>query len=149
MHKTYLNNNSHINDHLQSAWNKYGADIFLFQVLEKINPADDEVLKQKEIDYIKKFKSYDRSFGYNRTIGGDGVKDYDGTVRDKISKSESKKPVVQLDLEGNYINTYRNCNFAAKAVGGACENVRACCDKKYGRKTTKGYIWIYKDEYEN
>lgn len=149
-HKKSLNNNTHINEHLQSAWNKYGADNFRFQILEVVDISDGtDILKQKEVDYIEKFKSYDRRFGYNRTIGGDGIKDYDGTIRDKISKAESQNAVVQLDLAGNYIDTYRNCNFAAKAVNGSGENIRACCDKKYGRKTTKGYIWMYENEYQN
>lgn len=34
-HKYTLRNDLHINDHLQKAWNKYGEDNFLFEILEE------------------------------------------------------------------------------------------------------------------
>jgi len=34
-HKYTLRNNSHINEHLQRAWNKYGEESFVFEVLEE------------------------------------------------------------------------------------------------------------------
>jgi group I intron endonuclease len=37
-HLKMLRHNNHPNRHLQSAWNKYGATVFEFEILEKCNP---------------------------------------------------------------------------------------------------------------
>ena len=66
----------------------------------------------------------------------------------KISISETLYPVVRLNLNGEFICEYRNCRLAADFVGGNTENIRACCDKKRGRKTAYGSIWMYKFDYE-
>ena len=34
-HINALENNSHVNKHLQSSWNKYGSESFVFVVLEE------------------------------------------------------------------------------------------------------------------
>lgn len=43
-HKSDLNNNKHINNHLQAAWNKYGKDNFLFEIVEEVKNSE-ELLK--------------------------------------------------------------------------------------------------------
>lgn len=49
-HRWKLNNNSHDNQYLQNAWNKYGKDNFEFCVLEIVS--DKDLLDDKEIEYI-------------------------------------------------------------------------------------------------
>lgn len=144
-HKNALNHNRHVNTHLQAAWNTYGENNFQFTILEL---CDKEVIKEKEIYYISMFKTQDRRFGYNKTSGGDGVKDLNDECVDKISISETLYPVVQLDLNGRFIYEYRNCRIAAENIGAKTENIRNCCNKKYGCKTVYGYIWMYKFDYD-
>ena len=144
-HKNSLNGGYHINEHLQSAWDKYGENNFSFYIIEVCN--EDE-LKSKEIYYIDKFKSQNRLYGYNKTSGGDGIKDLSEECAEKISLSESKRPVVCLSVNGDFISEYRNCRIAADCVGGNTENIRVCCDKKKGHKTMYGFIWMYKEDYE-
>ena len=67
-HRSELNNGTHINPHLQSAWYKYGESNFRFDVIYKAIDEDD-ALKHEEY-YIAKYKSYNSSFGYNLTKGG-------------------------------------------------------------------------------
>ena len=144
VHKHKLNNNSHINKHLQQAWNKYGENNFDFYIIEK---CDKNFLKEREKYYIEKYKTNNRVYGYNKTSGGDGVKDLSFESREKISISETKFPIVCLNLDGTFVKEYRNCNEAAKFLKGRAENIRECCKKRYGYKTQYGYIWMYKDEY--
>ena len=59
-HKSELNNNRHINDYLQNAWNKYGEDNFSFIVIEECKESE---LNEKEIYYINKYNSMNN--GYN------------------------------------------------------------------------------------
>jgi group I intron endonuclease len=144
-HKINLNNERHINEHLQAAWNLYKEHSFIFYVIESCLPHE---LAEREIYYISKFKTRDRLFGYNMTDGGDAVKNLDKSCADKISVAETLYPVIRLSLEGKFICEYRNCRFAAEDVGGNTENIRVCCDKKYGRKTMYNSIWMYKFDYE-
>ena len=49
-HKNCLNKGTHINKHLQAAWNKYGENSFSFEVVEKCNPEDNLEIEQKYVD---------------------------------------------------------------------------------------------------
>ena len=53
---------------IYNAINKYGSENFYVETLEDNMPIDE--LDQKEIEYIKKYNSYEN--GYNSTPGGDG-----------------------------------------------------------------------------
>lgn len=53
---------------MQSAWNKYGENSFIFSVLQECNI---NVLSALEIKYIEKYDSFNN--GYNLTIGGEGT----------------------------------------------------------------------------
>lgn len=68
-HYIDLKNNNHHSIELQRAFNKYGKDNFeiKYDVFEKITQ---EQLAQKEMEYIKKYDSYQN--GYNETLGGQG-----------------------------------------------------------------------------
>jgi len=65
-HRWKLNNNSHDNQHLQLSWNKYGADAFIFEVIECID--DSKLLNTREIYWIDIYKS--RGLSYNIQPGG-------------------------------------------------------------------------------
>jgi len=77
-HLFLLKKNKHYNKHLQSAWNNDGK-YFEFSIIET---CDDCNWKDREMFWIKEFKSRDGEFGYNLTLGGDGglgrtVSDYE------------------------------------------------------------------------
>ncbi|NBO22990.1 hypothetical protein EBU94_06605 [bacterium] len=63
LHRHYLNKKKHVNMHLQTAWDLYGEESFVFSVLETLN--DKESLLQKEKYYIELYQSTDRNKGYN------------------------------------------------------------------------------------
>lgn len=61
-HKWYLNHNIHHNSHLQSSWNKYGADAFEFTILLECETDD---LLTNELKFIMAHNSFDNNYGYN------------------------------------------------------------------------------------
>jgi hypothetical protein len=64
--------------------------------------------------------------------------------QDEIYKqiiSKRNRKVIQFDIHGIRLNSFDNCNEAAKYVGAASSNINRCCNGK--TKTAKGYIWIY------
>ena len=46
-HKSSLNKNIHKNYHLQSSWNKYGKDTFIFNIVEKCSFDQLQIIEQK------------------------------------------------------------------------------------------------------
>lgn len=62
-HKWFLSHNKHHNPHLQLAWNKYGAIVFEFSILEvESNPS---LLLEAEQRWMQWFGCCDRLRGYN------------------------------------------------------------------------------------
>ena len=53
IHRHQLNKNTHANLHLQSSWNKYGAENFDFSVLEIVEPKSCLIREQFYIDNIR------------------------------------------------------------------------------------------------
>jgi hypothetical protein len=60
--------------------------------------------------------------------------------------SKASRPVVQLDLEGNYIREFESATLAAKHVGAKNPSgIISVCNKVGHCKTAKGFKWRYKD----
>lgn len=78
-HKYDLRHHTHDNQHLQSAWDKYGETNFMFDIIEL---CDKDILSEKECYYIKSFQSQSHQNGYNLTHGGEN--------------SSTGKPVISL-----------------------------------------------------
>lgn len=147
IHFRLLKNNKHINDHLQNSYNLYGKDSFKFYIIEQCKTKDK--LAKREIYYIKKYKTSNRKYGYNNTSGGDGVRNLSEESREKISISESIDNVVQIDMDGNVVNIFRNSRVASDflKIGRDDKNINMCCNKKYGRRTSCGFYWMYEKDY--
>jgi group I intron endonuclease len=74
-HKSKLKSNRHINTKLQNAWNFYGEDKFLFEVVESTDN-NQSILFEREQHYLDLFKPYMRDIGYNicpKAAGGDTI----------------------------------------------------------------------------
>lgn len=57
-----------------------------------------------------------------------------------------REPVVQLDLNGNYIDEYPSVTEAGERTSTGHTHISSCCNNK--RKTAGGYIWVKKSNYE-
>ena len=68
-HRYNLRENKHPNDYLQNAWNKYGEESFLFEILEEY-PSVEEV-NNAERFYVLYFKWLGLTL-YNHRAGGEG-----------------------------------------------------------------------------
>jgi len=64
-HFEALRSKRHYNNYLQKSFNKYGESNFVFTIIEEC-----ELLDEREIYWIKYFKSTDRFHGYNLLYGG-------------------------------------------------------------------------------
>lgn len=80
---------------LFSAIKKYGR-IYEFDILEEIECQNRELLLNKEIEYIAKYNSNDKNFGYNLTPGGNS---YMKIYNPNALFSESDLENIKYDLE--------------------------------------------------
>ena len=86
-HLSKLNCKKHHCHHLQSAWDKYGEDIFQFEILEVIDNKD--ILLDREKYFIEKFDSYLN--GYNENPDPNFSPMYN--ENSKIKSSETHKKI--------------------------------------------------------
>lgn len=91
-HRKRLRSKSHKNIHLQSSWNTYGEDNFLFYMIEQ---CDIDAIDDKEIYYIAKFNTQDDEYGYNVEPGGSVNKTMSEQTRQKISASLSGREFTE------------------------------------------------------
>lgn len=61
-------------------------------------------------------------------------------------KSNAAQPVIQMDLEGNYIAKYESMTKAQEATGIDKIYISNCCDPLRRQKTAGGYKWKYADK---
>lgn len=65
-----------------------------------------------------------------------------------VGNGTSAKPVVQMDLQGNYIAEYESMTKAEEATGVHKVYISNCCDPFRKQKTAGGYKWKYADKQE-
>lgn len=61
-------------------------------------------------------------------------------------KSTNAQPVIQMDLEGNYIAEFESMSKAEVATGIDKIYISNCCDPLRRQKTAGGYKWKYADK---
>lgn len=101
-HKTELRNHYHRSGHLQKAWNKYGENAFVFNVIEECMN-DKQVLKEREQYWIDFFDSANPERGYNTFPSAGsclGFKHSDEAKR-KIAESNRKRTISEESKRKN------------------------------------------------
>lgn len=85
-HKHLLRLNKHNNKYLQSSWNKYGEDQFIFTILFQFNDINEMYTKEKELVELNSNLFYNLSDG-----GKGGTAGFKWTDESRKKLSESKK----------------------------------------------------------
>ena len=116
---------------------KYGKDNFDIQELEKVIAENKKILvdnlNNKEIQYIKEFKSLATQHGYNISKGGNQP-DYFGI------------PVDVYDSNGNYIMTVESLSEAARRFNVGISTVSNLCNGTANTSLKDDYIFRYKGD---
>lgn len=84
-----LNNQKHDNKHLQDAWNKYGEENFVFEIIEECNK---DIKLDREQYYLDLYEPYNRDKGFN--IAKNALAPMDGRKHSEETKkhfSETRK----------------------------------------------------------
>lgn len=86
-HFHQLKKGKHHNRFLQRAYSSYGEEAFVFEILEECSV---DLLNEREIFWISKYKSLDNGFGYNLEGGGNVGKEISELVKE--AKRGEKNP---------------------------------------------------------
>lgn len=157
-------------NYFYNAIRKYGWEnfdkyvIYQTEILEKTQENRkklNDIVNEIEKDFIKKYSTTNHNIGYNLTDGGDGVLGYKFSeeTRKKLSEARSgekhwnygnynnstSKPVLQFDLDFNFIKEWPSCAEVQRQLGINSNNISRCCDNKID--TYKNYIWVRKSDY--
>lgn len=157
-HRAELNRNDHYNDHLQNSWNKYGADAFEFNILER---CEDNSLEDNERWWIDYFGSDNPSKGYNLTSGGNANFIVSDEVRKKLSESrkgklnsfygrthsdETKRYLSEINSGENHPQYGTHHSIDTQIKMSSSRNTsgyfRVC--KKNDKSLKQGFTWIYR-----
>ena len=121
-HLSYLRKNIHQNNHLQSAWNKYGEGSFVFSVVVQANSL--EQLDDLERIWISIYDATNHQFGYNKETGGNAYKEVSAETREKIRRgnlgkklSEETKAKLSITSGGKNNPMYGKCGPLAPSYG--------------------------------
>lgn len=68
-HRSNLRCGTHHNKHLQAAWDKYGEDWFLFDIIERCGPSTKEI-SDRETYWIGALNATNPNIGYNVISSG-------------------------------------------------------------------------------
>lgn len=150
-HKRELKNNAHYNQKLQRAYNKYGANNFIYEILEL---CPQEKLNERECFYIKLFNSCDN--GFNQDYGGSDIAGEHNPMYGIKGKDAPRfiDYILQISDQGEIINRFESTIAAANAVQGGTSSIIKCLSfwrgKEYDNRkhfTYKGFQWIYEQDY--
>lgn len=168
-HLSDLKLNKHSNIILTRAYNKYGEQNFVFEILEVVNDKNELINKEQwwidllnpQYNILQKAGS---SFGYRHTqeckikmseqrkgkkqsletINKRIENQIGKTLSDKTKKKISdkhKKPIVQMDINNNIIKVWESGKEASKALNIIASHISSVCRNK--RITAGGYKWQY------
>jgi group I intron endonuclease len=146
-HKNLLINNKHYNIKLQRAWNKNGENNFEFYILEETSTNEIE-LREAEQKHLDLNNSYSPKSGYNISKKADCPygNEKSGEFL-KIFNKTKRKPIIQYNLDGEFIKEWESLSEAAKFYKIKVSSIFANCKRRI--KTVSGFVWRYKSEIEN
>ena len=147
-HRRNLDSGTHHNEHLQSAWNKYGADNFSFSVLELCSEAS---LNDREFYWIDSLDACNPLCGYNMINRGHdrSVTREETILKLRIGHEYQFVPVLQISLNGEIVARYDSASDAARSVCSTSSAILNCAKYMHGSghsKTHRGFIWIKEED---
>lgn len=138
------------NTYLHNTMRKYGEDNFEYEIIEECSQ---DIINDREIYWINYYDSFNN--GFNLTTGGDGVKNKKYTeeekeqIRKRMFINKISKPVYQINKDGKILKEWRSCKEIAKTLNVLSSNIHDTLKHKDGYRFAYGYIWVYKEEYDD
>ena len=121
---------------------KYCSNECVHIALCKIYPSKEELLEMS-----KQFKSMEE-MGRHYNISGNGLKKWFNkyNIYDEIKSNFKQKtyPIIQFDLDGNFIKEWKDGNEIERILGYNKNKIQHVCNGK--QKTSYNFTWKYKKD---
>lgn len=170
-HKNRLKSNKHSNAHLQYAYNKYGIDAFVYEIIESVLP--EVSLLDREQYWIDAY-DFDMLFNAHKTaykvpdesrikMGASRTGERNGFYGKRPEKAiqgsivANSVAVIQIDKDtGERIKAWNSIAAAANALGISKTHISDVCRRRVKKrpgvndslcKTCGGYVWRYADKF--
>lgn len=132
-------------------WKILFFNAFKSRVVEACNIYNKNANEIPLMDMARELKIHESTFrGYlmrGTSLGLCNYTPHSQQVK-KISVKHLERKVVQLDLNETLMNQWNSIRDAGRSLGKASSSsISACCKGK--AKTAFGYIWMYKEDYDN
>lgn len=128
-HRYLLKSNRHSNPHLQSAWNTYGSEAFIFEKVAFANSTEELDLLEQRL--IKEYNSDNHEFGYNIFSGGHHLHSVPDDTRNKISMANSGNTHTEEQRQKwakeKRINSYSDYIMSPNNIIYTVDNIRKFC----------------------
>lgn len=140
-HFNKLKNNTHINKKLQEAWNRYGANSFIFQVIEKLDVKTVQEAYDYEWELIQKYGDYN-------ILQGSLINPmYTPEIKAKMIKTKQSQvddiyQIAVVDENENHYKIVRKWHSMKEAnrIGGY--DFRNICKSVHEYVKGSGYYWV-------
>lgn len=159
-HLCVLKKQKGVNKHLQNAWNKYGEENFVFEIVEIVDYIKNDAELKKSLNIKEQYwvnvlnPCYNiRKICVNTNLGchwnlSEDTKQKFRNGNRKGKNNYSARPVVLIDLTGNLVAKFDCCKECADYLGIGSANIVTCCKRQ--TKTLKNtYISLYKNEWDS
>ena len=135
-HLYELKSNKHESRHLQSAYNKYGAENFKISIIKQFEIDNISELYKYENDYCVRWKTFDIEFGYNLVVP---------SVNGGTEEPLNSIPIYQINNNGEIVGEFKSIEDCYRNTG---ISQNAISNLIYGKnKTYNKYFFIKKCDY--
>lgn len=145
-HKVMLRGNNHHNIHLQSAFNKYGEENFIFDTLED---CDEQFIYSQENYWCKMLNTHDRNHGYNiDPTAPNGKCAVSDETKTKMSIGAHKRPVRVHTIYGDFYKDFSDLYKCAQEFETVAPNVHRKMNNINPKKTlidSKSSMYFFSD----
>jgi group I intron endonuclease len=136
IHKRHLNKGTHHCRHLQSAWLKYRAESFVFEIIEAVEPTREALLSREQVCLTEALAS---GLCYNLapTAGSAlGVKRSEAWIAKARSRRQSAETVAKISasLMGHEVSPETRIKLGGKRSAEACANIKAGHSDTHGER---------------
>lgn len=104
-----------------------------------------QISENMQVNHINEIKSDNRLSNLNLMTAKEncnwGTRNERHTK--KLINGKKSKPVLQFDLNDNFIKEYPSIRQVYRELGFSYQNIYTCCKGRH--KTAYGYIWRYKE----
>lgn len=140
-HFYQLKKGIHHSIHLQRAYDKYGKDKFSFYILEE---CENNIRKDKEVEYMKQFNSAHRDYGYNIYEPDENGFKCSEATKLKIRNTKTLIPIDLYDTNNVFIKSFECVKDCSIFIN--CHNSILYDILYKKRKSYKGYTIVLKDQ---